>query len=155
MRCIECDFVDSRVIEKRDLEDGVTVRRRRECLKCGLRFTTYERIETPFMAVVKKDGSREPFDRKKVAQGIFHACQKRPVSTALIAEIVADIERELRATGEAEIQSFQIGELVMSRLREADDVAYVRFASVYRSFADLKSFENELNRLKAKINNKT
>lgn len=148
MKCRECDYLDSKVIESRDLDEGGQIRRRRQCLRCNYRFTTYERIEMPALIVVKKDGRREPFDRDKVASGMYRACEKRPVQVALIEEVINQIERELRGRGEAEIPSGEIGELVMAKLEAIDDVAYVRFASVYRSFADLGSFEAELARLK-------
>ncbi|HSX14470.1 MAG TPA: transcriptional regulator NrdR [Candidatus Saccharimonadales bacterium] len=150
MKCRECDYLDSKVIESRDLDEGTVVRRRRQCLRCGHRFTTYERLEMPSIAVVKKDGRRELFDRRKVAGGIYKACEKRPIAIALVEEIIAQIEREVRGWGEAEVESDRIGELVMQKLFSLDDVAYVRFASVYRSFADVASFEQELLRLKNK-----
>ena len=117
-------------------------------MRCGFRFTTYERAESAKLSVVKKDGRRELFDREKVSGGIYRACEKRPVAVALIEEVVDQIERDLRARGEAEIVSSEIGELVMQKLIAMDDVAYVRFASVYRSFTDLASFEAEVARLK-------
>lgn len=148
MKCHDCDYLDSKVIESRDLDDGASVRRRRMCLRCGYRFTTYERMETPHLAVLKKDGRRELFDRDKVASGVYKACEKRPISIELVQEVIAQIERELHSRGEAEIDSSVIGELVMDKLMVLDDVAYVRFASVYRSFTDVASFEAELARLK-------
>lgn len=148
MKCRECDYIDSKVIESRDLDDATSIRRRRQCLKCGHRFTTYERLEMPVLAVVKKDGRREMFDRRKVAGGLYKACEKRPISIALLEDATAQIEREVRSWGESEVASDRIGELIMQRLLEIDDVAYVRFASVYRSFADVASFERELLRLK-------
>lgn len=148
MRCADCDYIDSKVIESRDLDDSSSIRRRRQCLRCGYRFTTYERVEMPNLAVIKKDGSREMFDRSKVATGVYRACEKRPVAIALIEEVISQIEREVRARGEAEVSSKVIGEMVMDRLMALDDVAYVRFASVYRSFTDVASFEAELAKLK-------
>lgn len=148
MRCADCDYIDSKVIESRDLDDSSSIRRRRQCLRCGYRFTTYERVEMPNLAVIKKDGSREMFDRGKVATGVYRACEKRPVAIALIEEVISQIEREVRGRGEAEVSSKVIGELVMDRLMALDDVAYVRFASVYRSFTDVASFEAELAKLK-------
>ncbi|HSX48378.1 MAG TPA: transcriptional regulator NrdR, partial [Candidatus Nanoarchaeia archaeon] len=144
MKCKDCEYLDSKVIESRDLDDGATVRRRRQCLRCGYRFTTYERAEMPNLVVVKKDGRRELFDRDKVAGGIYRAVEKRPVSIALVEEVIGQIERDLRSRGDQEISSDVVGELVMSKLEALDEVAYVRFASVYRSFADLSSFEAEL-----------
>lgn len=149
MKCFDCDYLDSKVIESRDLDDSATIRRRRQCLRCGARFTTYERMETATLAVVKKDGRRELFDRDKVGGGIYRAVEKRPIAIGLIEEVITQIERELRGRGEAEIPSTLIGELVMAKLMAIDDVAYVRFASVYRSFADVASFEAELKRLKS------
>lgn len=126
----------------------MSIRRRRQCLRCNYRFTTYERIEAAKMSVVKKDGRRELFSRDKVSSGIYRACEKRPVAVALIEEIVDQIERDIRARGEAEVPTTAVGELVMEKLAAVDDVAYVRFASVYRSFTDLASFEAELTKLR-------
>jgi transcriptional repressor NrdR len=148
MKCPDCDYLDSKVIESRDLEEGAQIRRRRQCLRCGFRFTTYERTESPRLTIVKKDGRREPFDREKIAGGIYRACEKRPISAAQIEQVIADIEREVRALGEPEVSVSKIGEIVMAKLLSLDDVAYVRFASVYRSFTDVESFELELARLK-------
>ena len=150
MTCRECGYLDSKVIESRDLDDGSTIRRRRQCLSCGARFTTYERIEMPHLAIIKKDGRREPFDRDKISAGIYRACEKRPVSLTAIDEMLTTIEREVRAMGEAELPAAKVGELVMQKLMQLDDVAYVRFASVYRSFTDVASFEAELARIKAR-----
>lgn len=150
VKCRDCDYIDSKVIESRDLDDSSSIRRRRMCLRCGYRFTTYERMETPYLAVLKKDGRREMFDRDKVAAGVYKACEKRPISIELVQEVIAQIERELHSKGEAEIKSAMIGELVMEKLFGLDDVAYVRFASVYRRFTDLASFEAELAKLKHK-----
>lgn len=148
MKCRDCDYLDSKVIESRDLDDAGTIRRRRQCLRCGYRFTTYERIEMPNLVVVKKDGRREMFDREKIAGGIYKACEKRPISIALVEEVIGIIERDVRARGEAEISSKIIGEIIMEKLMALDEVAYVRFASVYRSFTDLSSFEAELTKLR-------
>jgi transcriptional repressor NrdR len=151
VRCFDCDYIDSKVIESRDLDGAATIRRRRQCLRCGARFTTYERMEMPNLVVVKKDGRREMFDRGKVAAGIYRAVEKRPVAIALIEEVIGQIEREVRALGEPEVPAERIGELVMEKLMALDEVAYVRFASVYRSFTDLASFEAELAKLKARV----
>ena len=151
MRCFDCDYIDSKVIESRDLDGAATIRRRRQCLRCGARFTTYERMEMPNLVVVKKDGRREMFDRSKVASGVYRAVEKRPIAIALIEEVIGQIEREVRALGEAEIPTERVGELVMNKLMALDEVAYVRFASVYRSFTDLASFEAELAKLKARV----
>ena len=148
MKCRECGYIDSKVIESRDLEDATSIRRRRQCLKCGHRFTTYERLEMPVLAVIKKDGRREMFDRDKVAGGIYKACEKRPIAIAVIEQAIARIEREVRGWGEQEVSSQRVGQPIMDQLINIDDVAYVRFASVYRSFADVASFEHELLRLK-------
>lgn len=152
MKCPDCTHNDSKVIESRDLEEGASIRRRRQCLKCGFRFTTYERSEQPRLTVVKKDGRREPFNRNKMAGGVYRACEKRPISVAVIEELINDIEREIRSKGEAEIPVSLLGEMVMIKLLSLDDVAYVRFASVYRSFTDVASFEAELERLKTRSN---
>lgn len=152
MKCPDCTHNDSKVIESRDLEEGASIRRRRQCLKCGFRFTTYERSEQPRLTVVKKDGRREPFNRNKMAGGVYRACEKRPISVAVIEELINDIEREIRAKGEAEVPVSLLGEMVMIKLLSLDDVAYVRFASVYRSFTDVASFEAELERLKTRSN---
>lgn len=152
MKCPDCAHNDSKVIESRDLEEGASIRRRRQCLKCGFRFTTYERSEQPRLTVVKKDGRREPFNRNKMAGGVYRACEKRPISVAVIEELINDIEREIRAKGEAEVPVSLLGEMVMIKLLSLDDVAYVRFASVYRSFTDVASFEAELERLKTRSN---
>lgn len=150
MKCFDCDYLDSKVIESRDLDESSTIRRRRQCLKCGARFTTYERMEKPTLAVIKKDGRRELFNRDKVASGIYRAVEKRPIAIARVEDLITQVERELRSSGEAEIHTTRIGELVMDRLGSLDDIAYVRFASVYRSFTDVASFEAELRRLRTK-----
>jgi len=148
MRCRECGYNNSKVIESRDLDEATSIRRRRQCLKCGYRFTTYERLEMPVLAVIKKDGRREMFDRDKVAGGIYKACEKRPIAIAVIETAISQIEREVRSWGEAEVSSQRVGQLIMDQLIDIDDVAYVRFASVYRSFADVAGFEHELMRLR-------
>ncbi len=155
MKCPRCGSQESRVLESRDVEQESVIRRRRECLSCQHRFTTYERIEAAHLLIIKKNGERELFDRTKLANGIYQAFQKRPVSADQIESIITSIEQALKSTGDHELPSTTIGELVMEKLRESDDVAYVRFASVYRSFADIKSFEAELNRLKAQTKGKT
>lgn len=154
MKCPRCSSHDSRVLESRDVEQESVIRRRRECLSCQHRFTTYERIEAAHLLIIKKNGERELFDRSKLAGGIYRAFEKRPVSADQIEAIISTVEQELKSTGEHEIASVTIGELVMDKLRESDDIAYVRFASVYRSFADIKSFEAELNRLKSQAKRK-
>ncbi|MCL6560921.1 MAG: transcriptional regulator NrdR [Firmicutes bacterium] len=147
MRCPFCGFSDSRVLDSRPTVEGNSIRRRRECGGCGRRFTTYERVEEPPLVVVKKDGRREAFDRQKLLLGLSKACQKRPVSIEKLEAVVDGIERELRNAVEPEIKSQYIGELVMDNLRRLDEVAYVRFASVYREFRDAGSFLEELKNL--------
>ena len=154
MKCPRCSSHDSRVLESRDVEQESVIRRRRECLSCQHRFTTYERIEAAHLLIIKKNGERELFDRSKLAGGIYRAFEKRPVSADQIEAIISAVEQELKSSGEHEVASVIIGELVMDKLRESDDIAYVRFASVYRSFADIKSFEAELNRLKSQAKKK-
>lgn len=150
VRCPYCNYSDSRVLDSRPAEYGHSIRRRRECSKCGRRFTTYERVDELPMVVVKKDGRREPFDRRKLLTGLIRACQKRPVAMAVLEALVDEIERDLRGTVEMEVQGRDIGELVMERLRSIDEVAYVRFASVYREFRDLQGFMQEIEKLMSK-----
>ena len=147
MKCPFCGYVDSKVIDSRPAEDGTTIRRRRECLDCQKRFTTYEVVERMPLVVIKRNGSRESFDRVKVINGIVRACEKRPVTMAQIEDVADDIEQELRGRLESEVQSERVGELVMERLKGLDEVAYVRFASVYRSFKDINTFMEELTKL--------
>jgi transcriptional repressor NrdR len=144
MRCPYCGHLEDRVVDSREAQDGQATRRRRECAGCGRRFTTYERIEEVLPQVVKKDGRREPFDRAKIVEGVAIACQKRPVSTEQVQALVSAVERELQELGEKEIRTTVIGEAVMRRLRALDEVAYVRFASVYRAFRDVGEFMTEL-----------
>jgi transcriptional repressor NrdR len=147
MRCPFCEFEETKVIDTRPTEEGQTIRRRRECIKCGKRFTTYEKIENIQMMVVKKDKTREVFDRTKILNGIIKACQKRPVALIEIERIVDNIEKKLQNTMENEITTDHIGELVMEELKILDDVAYVRFASVYRQFKDINTFMEELKKI--------
>lgn len=147
MRCPFCDNIDTKVIDSRPTEEGHAIRRRRECEKCGKRFTTYEKVEEITLMVIKKDGSREAFDRNKIMNGIIRACEKRPVPMAEVEKIVSDIERGLNNMMEKEMESAIIGEFVMEHLKEIDDVAYVRFASVYRQFTDAESFRSEIEKL--------
>jgi transcriptional repressor NrdR len=149
MKCPFCSDFDNKVVDSRLSGEGDLIRRRRECLGCGRRFTTYERVEDILPMVIKKDGRREPFDRAKILSGIQKACQKRPVSVAAMEELVDRIERELQEKGEKEISCKDIGERVMQVLHGLDEVAYVRFASVYRSFKDLNEFMDELRDLLA------
>ena len=147
MKCPYCGYSESKVIDSRPADEGASIRRRRECLSCGKRFTTYETVESLPMVVVKKDGSRQSFDRNKVMGGLIRACEKRPVSVGTLEGIVNEIEQKLQNEMEREVSSAQIGELVMERLKKVDEVAYVRFASVYQQFADVESFFNELKKL--------
>ncbi|WP_027366088.1 transcriptional regulator NrdR [Desulfotruncus alcoholivorax] len=147
MRCPYCGVADSRVLDSRPAEEGNSVRRRRECSECARRFTTYERVDELPLMVVKKDGRREVFDRAKLLAGLIIACQKRPVPTGQLEELVNEIERDFKGVTEREVQSRDIGEQVMLRLRELDEVAYVRFASVYREFRDVKEFMREIEQL--------
>jgi transcriptional repressor NrdR len=146
MRCPVCGFQKDRVIDSRLSRNGDAIRRRRECLSCKRRFTTYEYVEPP-LVVVKKDGRREPFDREKLLRGMRKACEKRPIGINVLEKIVESVEGELTATGKSEVTSQEVGELVMEALKDLDGVAYVRFASVYRSFKDSKEFMEELRRL--------
>jgi len=148
MRCPWCGHLEDRVVDSREAQEGQATRRRRECLGCGRRFTTYERIEEILPQVVKKDGRREPFDRKKIVEGVSRACQKRPVSAEQIEALVAGVERQVQEVGEREIRTVAIGEAVIRRLRTLDEVAYVRFASVYRAFRDASEFMAELEGLR-------
>ena len=147
MKCPFCSTMQNRVIDSRLSKDGHVVRRRRECDDCGSRFTTYERVEEIMPMVIKKDGSRVPYDRAKVASGLLKACEKRPVPVPDVERIVDELERELQGLGEKEVSSSYIGERLMERLRGLDAVAYVRFASVYRSFRDVNEFLDELKHL--------
>ena len=147
MKCPFCAYLESNVIDSRPTDEGERIRRRRECLKCGKRFTTYETMESLPLMVVKKDGSRQSFDRNKVMNGLIRACEKRPVSFSTMEEIVNEIEQTLQNEMEREVSSAEIGELVMERLKKVDEVSYVRFASVYRQFKDINTFMRELNKL--------
>ncbi|MEE8179587.1 MAG: transcriptional regulator NrdR [bacterium] len=146
MKCPYCNKVDNKVVDSRLASNSLSVRRRRECLECGRRFTTYERIESvPFM-VVKKDGRREPFQREKLLGGLLKACEKRPVSTQNIEDLVEEIEKEVKEKFYDEVSSEKIGKIVMQELRKLDEIAYVRFASVYRQFTDIGDFLKEVER---------
>jgi transcriptional repressor NrdR len=147
MRCPFCSATEDKVVDTRPSEDEQIVRRRRECAGCGKRFTTYERVEELLPSVVKKDARREPFDRAKLLAGVIKACEKRPVPMAALEQMADSIERSLRETGEKEISSSQIGDAVLSRLREIDDVAYLRFATVYMHFKDANELMSEVQRL--------
>ena len=147
MKCPYCAYLESKVVDSRPADEGSSIRRRRECLSCHKRFTTYETMESLPLMVIKKDGSRQSFDRSKVMGGVIRACEKRPVPYQSMEALVAEIEQVLQNQMEREISSAQIGELVMDRLKKLDEVAYVRFASVYREFKDIDTFLAELNKL--------
>ena len=147
MKCIFCNSIDSKVVDSRPVDDGHAIRRRRECLKCGKRFTTYEKVETIPVLVIKKDGSRELFDIEKIKRGIIRSCEKRPVSLEDIERLASSIEAQVMEDARQEICSTEIGEIVISKLKDLDEVAYVRFASVYRQFKDINTFMQELSKL--------
>jgi transcriptional repressor NrdR len=149
VRCPACEARDSRVIDSRDLDDASSVRRRRECSACGARFTTYERIEVARLVVMKRDGSRQEFDRDKLAAGLRKALTRRPVDDGAADRAADEIEATLRSSGSGEVESARIGELAMARLRELDQIAYIRFASVYQSFEDLETLKREVDSLYA------
>ena len=148
MKCSQCQNCDTKVIESRDVNDGESIRRRRECEHCHHRFTTYERIERPQLIVIKKDGTRELFSREKLLNGLHRATEKTPVTSVQLDSLVTSIEKELYEKGESEVESKDIGELVMNGLAALSDVAYVRFASVYRRFKDIAGFEAELSKIR-------
>ena len=148
MKCPFCNAQVSRVLESREVDEGSSIRRRRECAKCSHRFTTYERLEVPNLMVVKKSGERELFNREKLSKGLYRAFEKRPVPAVKIEEIISEVERRARGFDSPEFNSRKIGSLVMEELLSVDDVAYVRFASVYRSFATIDRFEKELKKIK-------
>ena len=147
MRCPYCAHPESKVVDSRPADEGARIRRRRECLSCHRRFTTYETMESLPLMVIKKDGSRQSFDRSKLLNGLIRACEKRPVPFSKLEEITNEIEQTLQNDMEREVSSSHIGELVMDRLKSVDEVAYVRFASVYRQFKDINTFMTELNKL--------
>lgn len=147
MKCPFCGFEEDKVIDSRPTEEGVAIRRRRECIKCQRRFTTYEKVESLPLMVIKKDKTRQLFDREKLLNGLLRACEKRPVSIDDLEKMVTEIESQIQNTLQREITSREIGEMVMSRLKNMDEVAYVRFASVYRQFKDINTFMDELRKL--------
>ena len=149
MKCPYCGYSESKVIDSRPADETSSIRRRRECLSCGKRFTTYETVERLPLMVIKKDGSRQSFDKEKVLRGMLRACEKRPVPVDTLMRLADEIEQEVQNSLEREISSRKIGELVMDRLKGVDEVAYVRFASVYRQFKDINTFMTELNKLLA------
>lgn len=148
MKCSQCSSDDSKVIESRDVADGKSIRRRRECIACSHRFTTYERIERPQLIVIKNNGTRQSFDREKLLGGLYRACEKTAVSSVELEQLVARVEDKLYSTGESDVPSSKIGQLVMDELANLNEVAYVRFASVYRRFKDIAGFEQELSVVK-------
>lgn len=148
MRCPYCHYYDTKVIDSRAKNEGKVIRRRRECLECGKRFTTREEVDQPVILVVKSDGRREPFDRQKMKKGIMIACTKRPISIDTIESIVSKVEGYTLESAHEEIDSHDLGQIIMRELKKVDEVAYVRFASVYRNFADKEEFISELNELK-------
>lgn len=154
MKCPFCGYTESKVIDSRPAEEGATIRRRSECLDCSKRFTTYEIIERMPLVVVKRDGSRQTFDKVKLINGMVRACEKRPVTLSQLEKIADDIEQELQSNLEREIKTVDVGEMVMNRLKDIDEVAYVRFASVYRSFKDINTFMDELSKLLTESNSK-
>ena len=147
MKCCFCGHTESRVIDSRPTDEGASIRRRRECLACGKRFTTYETIETVSVMVVKKDKSREAFDREKLLKGLLRACEKRPVPVKQLENLVDEVETTVQNMLEREVTSEAIGEMVMERLKKIDDIAYIRFASVYRQFRDIDSLNEEVSKL--------
>ena len=150
MKCPYCAFEESKVVDSRPTDEGEKIRRRRECLKCAKRFTTYELVESLPIIVIKKDKSREPFKREKLLNGLLRACEKRPVTLGALETLIDEIELSIQNSLDREVTSVHIGELVMEKLRKIDEVAYVRFASVYRRFSDISSFMDELNNLTRK-----
>lgn len=150
MRCPACQYKDTRVVDSRPVDDNKEIRRRRECEKCSFRFTTFEKIEETPLIVVKKEGTREEFSREKVLRGLIRACEKRPVSIEVLEELVIAIEKDLRRLGQSDVRSEDVGEMVMERLSHIDEVAYVRFASVYKRFCDIEAFIEELKQLQNK-----
>ncbi len=147
MKCPSCQYHNTRVLDSRPVDDGKAIRRRRECEQCGYRFTTFEKVEEIPLIVVKKEGTREEFNREKILRGLIKACEKRPVALKELQDITLEVEKELRNQGVSEIKSDMIGEMVMDRLAKVDEVAYVRFASVYRQFKDINVFIEELKEL--------
>lgn len=145
MKCNQCHSDDIKVIESRDVAEGQAIRRRRMCVACGQRFTTYERLERPQLIIIKNDGTRELFNRTKLMAGLYRACEKTPVTSLQLEDVVSSVEQDLYACGEQEVRSQKVGELVMDKLARLNEVAYVRFASVYRRFKDIASFERELS----------
>jgi transcriptional repressor NrdR len=155
MRCNQCHFEDTKVVESREAGDAEAIRRRRECLHCSHRFTTYERIEKPQLVVIKNDGTRQLYNREKLMSGVYRACEKTPVTSMQIEQLVTNVENKLYALGETEVPSSAIGKAVMEELAGTNEVAYVRFASVYRRFKDIASFERELSEIRQQKDHET
>ncbi len=151
MKCPYCEYEDSKVVDSRPTDDNQSIRRRRECIECGKRFTTYERIEKAPIVVVKKDGTRQSYDRSKLLNGMIRACEKRPVSLSRLEDSVDNIEKKIYNSLEREIKSEDIGEMVMTELKEIDEISYVRYASVYRQFKDINSFMVEIMNIKSEV----
>ncbi len=150
MKCNQCHHPDTKVIESRDVADGTAIRRRRQCINCDYRFTTYERLERPQLIVIKNNGERQLYDRQKLLSGLYRACEKTPITSVQLERLVTDIENQLYACGEIEVPSSKLGHEVMERLAALNEVAYVRFASVYRRFKDIAGFEKELSQIRHK-----
>lgn len=148
MKCNHCQHADTKVIESRDVAEGESIRRRRACINCSHRFTTYERIERPQLIVIKNNGMRELFDRQKLMSGLYRACEKTPVTTLQLERLVGELEQQLYGCGDNEVSSAKLGQMTMDRLSSLNEVAYVRFASVYRRFKDINSFEKELTQIR-------
>ncbi|MBP7807450.1 transcriptional repressor NrdR [Candidatus Saccharibacteria bacterium] len=148
MKCSQCQHLDTKVIESRDVAEGQAIRRRRECINCDYRFTTYERMERPQLIVVKNNGNRELFNRSKLLAGLYRACEKTPITNIQLEQLVSDVEQQLYECGEPEVSSGKVGQLVMEQLAALNEVAYVRFASVYRRFKDIAGFEQELSQIR-------
>lgn len=147
MKCPFCNYIESKVLDSRPTDDNISIRRRRECLKCQKRFTTYEKVEDIPVYVAKKDGRLEPFDKRKIMTGLIKSCEKRPVSLAIMEGVADEVEKQIYNTMQQEVSTDLIGELVMQKLKDVDDVAYVRFASVYRQFKDINTFMDELQKI--------
>lgn len=154
MRCPSCGQQDNHVLESREVDDGLAVRRRRECLKCKIRYTTYERVEINRLLIVKKNGDRQPYSRDKLAKGVYRAFEKRPIPIEEIELLISRVENKIQSNGKSEIKSSVLGKIVSLEIKKLDPVAYVRFASVYKSFSDLESFERELSNMRDEQKNK-
>ena len=152
MKCPNCQYIETKVIESRDVTSGESIRRRRECLGCHYRYTTYERLERPCITIIKKDGTRQLYDRSKLVAGLQKACEKTTITGAEFEELVSRIEKTMYDGGELELSSHRVGTIVMDALADENQIAYVRFASVYRNFSDIESFEHELTRIKTRLN---